>query len=90
MPGVSAGTNSDTASSSSSSSYRPGDVVLTAYGVGVIVSAHNGGGGSGSSEENDGAGFFGVRLWRRPGESISSASLAHLRSSTVSVHPRTA
>jgi len=50
--------------------YQVGDTVKTSYGAGVIVG------------EKDG--FYSVRLWRIPGKSIASSSLAYLRSSTVS------
>jgi hypothetical protein len=50
--------------------FSPGVVVLTIYGVGVIVS------------EKDG--FFTVRLWRIPGRSIGSSSIAVLKSTCVS------
>jgi hypothetical protein len=55
-------------------SFQAGDVVLTAYGVGVIV------GGKGS-KEND---FYPVRLWRIPGRSMGSSAMAHLQPSAVS------
>ena len=54
----------------SDGAYQPGDVVLTAYGTGVIVGAT--------------AGHFSVRLWRLIGKSISSAALAILNPSAVS------
>jgi hypothetical protein len=52
-------------------SFQAGDVVLTAYGVGVIV----------SGKEND---FYRVRLWRIPGRSMGSSALALLQPSAVS------
>jgi hypothetical protein len=52
-------------------SFQAGDVVLTTYGVGVIV----------GGKEND---FYSVRLWRIPGRSIGSSALAHLQPSAVS------
>jgi hypothetical protein len=58
---------------SASTTFRPGDPVLTVYGCGVIVDARN-----------DGR-SFGLRLWRIPGKSIGSAAMAHLQSSAVSV-----
>jgi hypothetical protein len=51
--------------------YEPGDVVLTAYGVGVIV---------GVKER-----LNSVRLWRIPGKSVGSAALAFLRTDAVSL-----
>jgi hypothetical protein len=65
----------DAAVDSSTSTYRPGDPVLTVYGCGVIVDARN----------DNGRCSFGVRLWRIPGKSIGSAAMAHLQSSSVSV-----
>jgi hypothetical protein len=52
-------------------SFQAGDVVLTTYGVGVIV----------GGKRND---FYPVRLWRIPGRSMGSSALAHLQSSAVS------
>ena len=46
-----------------------GDVVLTNYGVGVVV------------EERDE--FVSVRLWRIPGRSVGSSAKATLQKSTV-------
>lgn len=54
-----------------SPSFQAGDVVLTAYGVGVIV----------YGVEND---FYRVRLWRIPGKSMGSSALALLQPSAVS------
>jgi hypothetical protein len=54
-----------------SPSFQAGDVVLTAYGVGVIV----------SGKEND---FYRVRLWRIPGKSMAFTALALLQPSAVS------
>jgi hypothetical protein len=73
---------------SSSVEYRAGDVVGTAYGVGVIVQAiqkpkrvnHN------DNDDDDSAiDFFAVRLWRIPGKSMGSSALAFLQPSTVCV-----
>ena len=56
-----------------------GDAVLTRYGAGVIV-------GESKRAENDDDGlafFYQVRLWRVPGKSIASSSLAYLTPSSV-------
>jgi hypothetical protein len=53
------------------SKYHPGDAVYTSYGAGVIVAPCN--------ED----GLYSVRLWRIPGKSVGSSSLAKLRLSAV-------
>ena len=55
-------------------SFHPGDVVETMYGVGVVVAR--------PSENNDGEEaslFYRVLLWRVPGRSIGTSSIASLR-----------
>lgn len=52
-------------------SYTAGDVVLTTYGVGVVV-----------QKRADGS--FAIRLWRIPGKSVGSAAQAFLQPTTVS------
>jgi hypothetical protein len=51
-------------------SYTAGDVVLTTYGVGVIV-----------QKRTDGS--FAIRLWRIPGKSVGSAAQAFLQPTTI-------
>jgi hypothetical protein len=58
------------AGADSSMDFRAGDVVLTQYGVGVIVSL--------PSPE-----CFSVRLWRHAGKSLASCALATLQLSAV-------
>jgi hypothetical protein len=59
--------------------YQPGDVCLTLYGVGVIVAAS-----SAIEDANaDVVSFYSVRLWRIPGKSVGSASLAKLQAAAV-------
>ena len=53
-------------------SFRPGDSVWTAFGAGVIV-----------KDKNENELFYTVRLWRVPGKSIASSSLAFLHPSSV-------
>jgi hypothetical protein len=57
--------------------YVPGDVVRTLYGVGVIASCPR------AQESTDESQFFQVRLWRLPGKSIGSSSLATLRPDVI-------
>lgn len=54
-------------------SFKAGDVVETAYGVGVIV-----------ENRPDDDVFFAVRLWRQPGKSVATAALAYLQRNAVS------
>lgn len=49
--------------------FKAGDTVFTSYGAGVIVS-------------HDGT-FYSVRIWRIPGKSVGSSSLARLGSTSV-------
>lgn len=49
--------------------YKAGDTVNTSYGAGVIVAY--------------GGTFYSVRLWRVPGKSVGTASLARLGPSAV-------
>lgn len=65
-------------SSSDEALYMPGDVVRTAFGVGVLIANS-----SARQDSTDGANQ--VRLWRTPGRSIASSSVAYLRSDAVSV-----
>ena len=51
--------------------YAPGDVVETAYGVGVIATIDDL--------------FYRVMLWRLPGKSIGSSSVASVRPDAVSL-----
>lgn len=51
------------------SSFSPGDAVWTVYGAGVVVHQQSG--------------QYCVRLWRIPGKSIASSSLAYLQPSAV-------
>jgi hypothetical protein len=53
--------------------YKAGDVVETAYGVGVIVQPRR-------EPQND----WVVRLWRQPSKSIASSALAYLQEESVS------
>lgn len=54
-------------------SWSPGDIVLTSYGVGVVVGC----------PENE-VKHFDVRLWRNPGKSVGSTATAYLQPSAVS------
>ena len=71
------------------SPFRPGDPVLTSYGVGVIVGLCRGANESQDSQRPSDAkdavsvDFYKVRLWRIPGKSIGSSALATLRPATV-------
>ena len=55
----------------------PGDVVLTSFGVGVIVSCP-------TKSENDETTHYDVRLWRDQGKSIGTTATAYLQSAAVS------
>jgi hypothetical protein len=55
-----------------SAPYRPGDVVWTTYGAGVIVGTTKGD-------------QYTVRLWRHVGKSMATAALAFLNPSLVSI-----
>ena len=55
--------------------FRPGDVVLTNYGVGVIVHQQ--------SQPSAGDCRFYVRLWRPVGKSMASCAVAALQPSAV-------
>jgi len=57
-------------------SYVPGDVVRTAFGVGVLIGCPLAG-----EDSTDGA--YQVRLWRMPGRSIGSSSVAYLQPDAV-------
>jgi hypothetical protein len=59
-------------------SYVPGDVIRTAFGVGVLISCPL----SDDASSTDGA--YQVRVWRMPGRSIGSSSVAFLRPDAVS------
>jgi hypothetical protein len=62
--------------SSDAAPYRVGDVVQTSYGVGVLI---------GTPSQNDSTDTaYQVRLWRMPGRSIGSSSVAYLHSDAVS------
>ncbi len=54
--------------------YVPGDVVETAFGVGVITHC-----------PDDDRSTYRVMLWRIPGKSIGSSSSAHLEANVVSL-----
>jgi hypothetical protein len=63
-------------------SWLPGDVVLTSFGVGVIVSCPT----KSNEIETDMATFHSnhhVVMWRVPGKSIGSASTAYLQNDAV-------
>ena len=53
--------------------YAPGDVVETSYGVGVVTNC--------PTEERN---IFRILLWRIPGKSIGSSSIAYLQPNAVS------
>ena len=55
--------------------YVPGDVVETSYGVGVVTQC--------PSEEST---FYRILLWRLPGKSIGSSSIASLQHTAVSYY----
>ena len=73
-------------------SIQPGDVILTYYGVAVIIKILAPFGGYETKNEDKGAKnvkaeishSFKARLWREPGKSISSSSTAYIQSSCVS------
>jgi hypothetical protein len=74
--------------------YRAGDVVCTAYGVGVIVqkiqkpkSVEGNNKKKNDDDDDDVVEFFAVRLWRIPGKSMGSSALALLQPSTVCYVP---
>jgi hypothetical protein len=56
---------------------RPGSVVETSFGVGVIVEVK-------PSKDGDPRGLIQVKLWRAPGRSIGTAATAYLQPSAVS------
>ena len=65
-------------------SFRPGDVVETTYGVGVIVACPLKGSASNENQDGDASDlpsslFYRVLLWRLPGRSIASSTIASLR-----------
>lgn len=55
---------------------KPGDVVLTTFGVAVIISNRE---VVYDSHENQTISSYKVRLWRQPGKSIASSSVAYLQ-----------
>jgi hypothetical protein len=57
--------------------YVPGDVVRTLYGVGVLIGCLP------TNESTKESVLFQVRLWRIPGKSIGSTSLAFLRPDAI-------
>eukprot|EP00531_Pseudo-nitzschia_arenysensis_P016761 CAMPEP_0116154120 /NCGR_PEP_ID=MMETSP0329-20121206/21608_1 /TAXON_ID=697910 /ORGANISM="Pseudo-nitzschia arenysensis, Strain B593" /LENGTH=1498 /DNA_ID=CAMNT_0003651073 /DNA_START=118 /DNA_END=4614 /DNA_ORIENTATION=- len=60
--------------------FRPGDVVETTYGVGVIVACPS----NENDESNDSISpFYKVLLWRLPGRSIGSSTTASLRADAL-------
>lgn len=60
-------------------SFCPGDVVETTYGVGVIVGCPSEEGDSGEISSL----FYRVLLWRLPGRSIGSSTIASLRADAL-------
>ena len=66
-----------TMASLEAASYVPGDVVRSAFGVGVLVACP-------LAKDNTTDGIYQLRLWRIPGRSIGSSSVAYLRSDAVS------
>ena len=54
---------------------KPGDVVLTTYGVAVVIKIHDGKSSSPS---------FKARLWRVPSKSVASCATAYMQSNCVS------
>ena len=56
--------------------YSPGDIVETSYGVGVISNCP-------SETTSTTTFFYTVLLWRQPGKSIGSSSIAHLHPNAV-------
>lgn len=63
--------------SSDAASYHVGDVVQTSFGVGVLILI-------GRPSQNYPTPAYQVRLWRLPGRSIGSSSVAYLHSDSVS------
>ena len=68
-------TTTSSSSIDDDNSYKPGDVVETSFGVGVIADDDDGGESSSSS--------FRVMLWRVPGKSIGSCAVAFLQPQAV-------
>lgn len=70
--------------------YQPGDVVLTTYGVAVIISKHSVLSKTPDIPEKEHHPLslldecFKVRLWRQPGKSIASSASAFLHLNSVS------
>lgn len=72
-------------------SFRPGDVVETTYGVGVVVALpsknsslkedHDG--DEGNDNDPDASLFYRVLLWRVPGRSIGTSTVSSLRRDTL-------
>jgi hypothetical protein len=60
--------------------YAPGDIVQTTYGVGVVTQCPTPASNNESSSENT---FYQLLLWRTPGKSVGSSSVAHLQPSAV-------
>lgn len=65
---------------------KSGDVVLTLYGVGVIISSHqvHSYDDEGNTTKPVSTLAYKVRLWRQPGKSIASSSIAYLQHNCVS------
>ena len=61
----------------------PGDVVLTTYGVAVIITVYPTT-ATATTDGDDGDGSFKARLWREPGKSVGSSATAFLRYTSVS------
>ena len=66
-------------------SFSPGDVVQTTYGVGVVVARPSSKVEKGADDDVDiiSSAFYRVLLWRVPGRSIGSSSVASLRPETL-------
>ena len=58
--------------------YAPGDVVETTFGAGVVTQCP-----VVASDEKAPCNFYRVMLWRMPGQSVGSSSVAYLQPSAV-------
>jgi hypothetical protein len=66
---------------------QPGNIVLTTYGVAVVISSNNHAKGETDNSSNccnNAEGFiFKARIWRQPGKSMASSATAYLHTSSV-------
>ncbi len=75
-------------------SFQPGDIVLTSYGVAVLIKTMTPFGAHETKNDDNGENndlsipldSFKARLWREPGKSIASSATAYIQSSCVSFY----